>query len=316
MHRYKGHAVKQINGVSQMLNSQLIMLFSIFCFSLAGFFSSLLTVESLAFAMLIRFSIPSLLSMFSIRQFASSFKGNPSLIFLCLLRGAVIFLSQYFLYLTINKMGLSSGLILYNLGPLFLILIFTLLGNKIKMQDVALITICFIGVLVFFKFEFRKADAGFIIGIIAAVLYAISQFINARMAKEDADPRFTIFLVNLSAAVIAGGYLFAFMKPGHLNLHMEMASVLTVAGMGLATYFNQYFRISAFKRTNAPATLVYLTYFCIPFSLVFTYLHGDLVEPSHLYGTFIILAGTMLQWYANSKPKKVFTEEAVAPSVP
>ena len=115
-----------------MLNAQFIMLVSIFCFSLAGYFSSLLALHLLALSMLIRFLIPTTFSFVKIRNFNFLKVNTSSTIILCAIRGLVIFFSQYLLYLAIHSLGLASGLILYNLGPIILIIIFSVLGNKLK----------------------------------------------------------------------------------------------------------------------------------------------------------------------------------------
>jgi drug/metabolite transporter (DMT)-like permease len=220
------------------------------------------------------------------------------------MRGAIIFASQYLLYLTIHELGLSSGLILYNLGPIFLIVMFTMFGNKLKIQDIVLITLSFIGVLVFFDFEFKLSNMGMFLGITAAVLYAASQYINANMAKDKTDPKLIIMLVNLAASAIAAVYLLFFVGEPPQFSHMHVSTWLIITAMGLATYFNQYLRIIAFKLVDNPNTIVYLTYFCIPFSLLFTYFEGTMIAPDQIYGSIIILGGATVQGYLSRKMAK------------
>ena len=284
-----------------MLNAQLAMLASIFCFSLAGYFSSLLAVQVLAFAMVIRFAIPTLVSLATIREVSSLLKNKPSMLFLCFVRGAVIFLSQYLLYITINKIGLASGLILYNFGPIFLIMLFTLLGNKLKVHYIVLIAFSFIGGLVFFKFDLKLDDVGIILGISAALFYATSQYINANMAKDGSDPKLIILLVNLSGTVISALYLSLVIKP-ELSFHsFEISSCLVIIAMGLATYGNQYLRIISFKMVKNPNTVIYLTYFGLPFSLFFMFLNGEFIEFNHVLGSIIILSGGIGQFYLHCR---------------
>lgn len=280
-----------------MLNAQLIMLASIFFFSLAGYFSSLLADQLLAFAMLIRFALPTFFGLISTRNMTLALKAQPSMIFLCVLRGAVIFLSQFLLYLTINKIGLASGIILYNLGPILLIILFTFLGNKLRSQDLLLIVFSFLGGLVFFKFDLKVDDSGLILGLGAAVFYAISQYLTANIAKQDADPKMIIVLVNFSATIISALYLILVAKPETNLARLELSSYIIILAMGLATYFNHYLRIRAFKLVNNPNTIVYLTYFAIPFSLLFMIIEGKYIETHHLMGSLIVLAGGFGQIY-------------------
>jgi drug/metabolite transporter (DMT)-like permease len=294
-----------------MLNAQFIMLASIFCFSLAGYFSSLLAIHLLALSMLIRFFIPTLFSFIKMRSFAFLKKSTRSTFVLATIRGLVIFSSQYLLYITIHKLGLAPGLILYNLGPIFLVVLFTMLGNSLKIQDIVLMIFSFIGVLVFFDFEFKAENMGILLGITAAVLYAVSQYINADMARRNEDPKTIILLVNFSATIIAAIYLFVFVGPPPRLIHLHYTTLGIIFAMGLATYFNQYLRIIAFKLVDNPNTIVYLTYFCIPFSLVFTLVDGKSIVHSQIYGAGIILLGALTQVYLSRKAAKKSEPQAV-----
>lgn len=101
-----------------------------------------------------------------------------------LICGVFLVLNWVFLFKAFEAMSISAAISIYNLAPIFVLIMGTLfLGERMNIQSVLAVAICFLGSLFVVGLEqFHSVDnflnSGFIWAILSALCYAMTMFIG------------------------------------------------------------------------------------------------------------------------------------------
>jgi drug/metabolite transporter (DMT)-like permease len=101
-----------------------------------------------------------------------------------LICGVFLVLNWVFLFKAFEAMSISAAISIYNLAPIFVLIMGTLfLGERMNIQSVLAVVICFLGSLFVVGLEqFHSVDnflnSGFIWAILSALCYAMTMFIG------------------------------------------------------------------------------------------------------------------------------------------
>ncbi|HIX44050.1 MAG TPA: DMT family transporter [Candidatus Kurthia intestinigallinarum] len=103
--------------------------------------------------------------------------------------GVFLVLNWVFLFKAFEVMSISAAISIYNLAPIFVLIMGTLfLGERINIQSVLAVVVCFLGSLFVVGIEqFKSVDnflnSGFIWAILSAVCYAMTMFIGKNIQQ-------------------------------------------------------------------------------------------------------------------------------------
>lgn len=106
-----------------------------------------------------------------------------------LICGVFLVLNWVFLFKAFEAMSISAAISIYNLAPIFVLIMGTLfLGERINTQSVCAVAICFLGSLFVVGLEqFKSVDhflnSGFIWAILSALCYAMTMLIGKNIQQ-------------------------------------------------------------------------------------------------------------------------------------
>ena len=109
-----------------------------------------------------------------------------------LICGVFLVLNWVFLFKAFEAMSISAAISIYNLAPIFVLIMGTLfLGERMNIQSVLAVVICFLGSLFVVGLEqFHSVDnflnSGFIWAILSALCYAMTMFIGKGIQRLSA----------------------------------------------------------------------------------------------------------------------------------
>lgn len=271
------------------------MIISVVSIALSGFFAkeSMLSVSIYA-ATFIRFFIPLTLLVFIFFIFKRYKSFNFKNIKNHLVRSIALTASQFCLFFSMTGLPMSEATVLYNTGPIFIVLFSIFLGSEIKLINLASMLLGTLGVLLITHIQNGIMNRYVFFGLVSGLAFCISQMALQQSSKKEDNLITMFFLYGLTSLFSAIVFLI-FYKP-HIYPHsINIATYLFLFLLGLSSFLNQFFRGRAYKESSSPASLAPLLYLAVFISalLDFSFFH---VFPDReiIFGGVLILAGSYI----------------------
>ena len=252
---------------------------------LAGIISIVLAVQIISFsdvaAKYLSMTLPLLVVLWGRFFFHALFTGvyvgfrygpralNPAVSGILLARGAALFLAVGFLYATIQRIPLTTGLTLWFIEPFVLTLLcYFFLKEKISMVQWAAIAVGFAGVVIAIKPVVAPFDVAYITGLGAGFFYAVFLFLT-RYIEGETPPIVSVFHTGLVGATVASVIVFFSWQTPAV---WEWGLLMFAGGVAAIAHI---FIIKSFEKTDASVIAPY-TYSEIVMAAILGYLvFGD-----------------------------------------
>lgn len=270
------------------------MLVSASLFSLSGFFG----LEALALfgpwvVLLGRFGVPLLLLGATLGP--AVLRDLRCVSRLCLLRAGCMVASQSLFLLCADRAGLFVALLLYNTGPLFLVLLEALVRRQsLAWTSLAWAALGFGGVWLLQLQDGGPGPATLALGLASGVCYAASQFTLFVASGAQSAPSVllqTVFWCTLTCLPPALWSLRGFEAAAHPGWLLALAWMLLG---GLCSLGNQWFRTLAYQSASNVSSLAPLLYFGIVVGMALEALRsGKLPEPGQWLGAACIVGAAL-----------------------
>ncbi len=281
---------------------------------LTGIVYMLLSATGLAFAGLLgklgfsSFSLPSLIFF----RFSAAFlicltwmgmtgklkEGLPFSNFkLNLLRAFFVLSAQYSFYYFLERNSLLNGVALLNTGPLFIPIIERgILGHRVEKAEWLGVAIAFLGVLCILQPNAGIFSIVSFIGLFAGLCQGASQVVFGLNSKRERSDLGLLFLFFLCAGFSLFPYLFS--GPTlDAGVSFSTSLIWLVAGLGIASVCNQFFRAHAYKH-GTPSKLAAFLYFSVVLAGIFDWAIFDIIPNAlSIFGAALVMAGGLIKIY-------------------
>lgn len=220
-----------------------------------------------------------------------------------LLRACFVLSSQYCFFYYLEHNTLFNATVLLNTGPLFIPLIERgVFGHPVSRATWTGVIVSFVGVLCILQPDRGIFSLLSLIGLMAGLGQAASQTVFGRNAKETKAEISVLHLFLL--CLIFSFFPYAFLDLGNegLDLFEKNASLgLLIAGLGVASTFNQLARARAYQLAS-PSRLAAFFYFSVILSGLFDWgLFGKQPNFLSVLGAGLTVLGGVLKVYLTQK---------------
>lgn len=185
------------------------------------------------------------------------------------LRAAFLVCAQYCFMRSAQQLGLTQAFVLYNTGPLFIVL-----GNGLlrRQRESALkytgAALGFAGVCLALGAGLQSDVVGSLFGLGAGASVAVSQ-LSLHASSQRESPLQIVFYTSLFASAVSLPFwLFASTPPARIGAAF-LASWFPLCAMAIGSILNQAFRSAAYRRVETPSLLAPLIYTSIPIATLF-----------------------------------------------
>lgn len=215
----------------------------------------------------------------------------------CIPRALALCLAQYCLYAAIERCGLGLATILYNTGPIFIMLHSSWRYRTFSWPRLGAVCLGFSGVLLLSWGHLEGSHHRYLwLGVLAGLFQAASQIL-----LHQATRTLGTTLVMLHVYAIGSVFwltLLALLRP-QLLLSADTLEwpwlALWLLGAALGSMGNQQWRGEAYRRVEDPAILSPLIYLSIAVSLLLDHLvFATHLRPVQGVGTLLIVLGALL----------------------
>lgn len=286
-----------------MRNAILPMLISVLSISLSGFFAKISIENASVYStVLSRFLVPFFLitcyaaidSSNLITLSLSTFKGN-------IIRALALITSQLSLYLSLKGLSLAEATLLYNTGPIFIVIFSILNGYRLTISSITSLVLGTIGIIFTFGTNAVIMNQYVMYGLLSGAAFAISQLSLHNATKNNGILNIMFHLYGLTTVIslfvffLSGSHISDIMK---INIHTALILFL----IGLTSFSNQLFRGLSYRRCSNPTKLAPLLYLSIPLSALFDTLYYEKrIDSSSIVGMALILVASFIASSSASK---------------
>lgn len=220
-----------------------------------------------------------------------------------LLRAFFVLTSQYCFFYYLERNTLFNATVLLNTGPLFIPLIERgIFGHAVSRATWVGVLVSFLGVLCILQPDKGIFSFLSLVGLIAGLGQGASQTVFGRNAKETRAEISVLHLFLLCLVISAIPYFF-WGAPGEEFSIIQENQVLwlLLAGLGIASTFNQLARARAYQLTS-PSRLAAFFYFSVILSGLFDWwLFGKQPNFLSVIGAALTVLGGVLKVYLTPK---------------
>ncbi|MDG1712030.1 MAG: DMT family transporter [Flavobacteriaceae bacterium] len=216
---------------------------------------------------------------------------------LLIMRSVVGLISMILFFLGIHYITIGSAVTLRYISPIFAaVLAVFFLKEKIRPLQWLFFVMAFTGVFLIKSYDSSGSNFGVFLVLLAAFFSAIVYIVLSKIGKGD-HPVVVVHYFMLTATIVGGiGSIFQWNTP-------SLNDLLLLLSLGFFGFFGQLFMTKAFQ--NGEAHMV------APFKyveVVFTLLFGVFVLTEsydflHLFGTFLVIFGLVLNVLYKSRVK-------------
>jgi drug/metabolite transporter (DMT)-like permease len=245
------------------------MLISILSITLSTFFAKMLININYSASLieLYRFLIPLFFTIpFLYKNYV--FKLNLGSCISIVLRGFFLFLSQYFLFISMEKISLYEAVILYNMCPFYIYIYDVIKGIEIKIRNIMSLVLGFISIVMILGGS-SIFSIGVFYGFLSGIFFAFSQISFHYCSKEKIDRNQCLFLVYLLCSLFSIiHFTYGDNTIRDILIPFDSGIVILVLFIlvGFFSLLNQSFRLKAYGFVKYPTQLSIFLYLSVPLS--------------------------------------------------
>lgn len=285
--------------------SVIYMLVSVSSISLSSFFAKLLMGSlSIYTALFSRFFIPFVLLavlfyVFKLYQ-NLDFKNMRSHV----IRAIALISSQFCLFFSMRGIPLSEATVLYNTGPIFMMLFALLSGQRLTLKHWLALVLGTVGILMICHIQTGAINRYVLVGLLSGLAFCISQLSFQQASKKDETLNIMFFLYGLTSCILL--IILLLVHPISVSSQAFTVNTYLLAFLlGVTSLSNQFFRGKAYARSAHPNTLAPLLYLAVFISafldLIFFHI---LPDNQSITGGVLIILGAYVSTTQAHKIKK------------
>lgn len=211
-----------------------------------------------------------------------------------LIRSIALTASQFFLFFSMLGLPMSEATVLYNTGPIFIVLCSLCLGVKINLRGLLSLFLGTLGVLLICQIQNAVINRYVVFGLLSGFAFCISQMTLQKTSKME-DSLTTMFFLYGLTSIFSFVILLVFYKSPLYFHSLNIDTYLFLLVLGLSSVSNQFFRGMAYKESVSPEKLAPILYFSVFISAFLDFVFFHIVPDDEIiFGGSLVLIGSYI----------------------